>query len=44
MTSPIAVRLPGHLLSQLDVLVPDRHASRSDAIRRSIDLDLREPL
>lgn len=36
----IAVRLPDSLVDQLDALVPGTHASRSDAIRRSIELYL----
>jgi len=34
----IAVRLPADLVEHLDQLVPAAHASRSDAIRRAIEL------
>jgi Arc/MetJ-type ribon-helix-helix transcriptional regulator len=40
MTTQIAVRLPDALVDQLDALVPRVHASRSDAVRRSIELYL----
>jgi Arc/MetJ-type ribon-helix-helix transcriptional regulator len=40
MTTQIAVRLPDHLVRQLDALVPNAHASRSDAIRQSVELYL----
>ncbi len=40
MTSRVTVRLPAELVRQLDVLVPSTHASRSDAVRRSIELCL----
>jgi metal-responsive CopG/Arc/MetJ family transcriptional regulator len=40
MTTQVAVRLPDELLSQLDSLVPTTHASRSDAVRRAIELYL----
>lgn len=40
MTTQIAVRLPQELVSRLDALVPGTHESRSDAIRRSIELYL----
>ncbi len=40
MTTQIAVRLPEELIRQLDELVPGTHASRSDAVRRSIELYL----
>lgn len=36
----IAVRLSHELVNQLDALVPGTHASRSDAIRRSVELYL----
>jgi len=39
-TSRITVRLPDHLLAQVDALVPDRHPSRSDALRRALELYL----
>jgi len=38
MTTQIAIRLPDELVRQLDDLVPGVHASRSDAVRRSIEL------
>jgi len=40
MTTQIAVRLPDELIRQLDSLVPRTHASRSDVVRRSIELYL----
>jgi Arc/MetJ-type ribon-helix-helix transcriptional regulator len=40
MTTQIAVRLPDELVGQLDALVPAVHGSRSDAVRRSIELYL----
>jgi Arc/MetJ-type ribon-helix-helix transcriptional regulator len=40
MTTQIAVRLPEALISQLDALVPGTHDSRSDAVRRSIEVYL----
>jgi Arc/MetJ-type ribon-helix-helix transcriptional regulator len=40
MTTQIALRLPDELVSRIDALVPDVHDSRSDAIRRSIELYL----
>jgi Arc/MetJ-type ribon-helix-helix transcriptional regulator len=36
----VAVRLPEELISRLDSLVPTTHASRSDAVRRAIELYL----
>lgn len=38
MTTQIAVRLPDQVLESLDRLVPEMHASRSEAIRRAIEL------
>ena len=38
MTTQIAIRLPDELVSQIDTLVPRVHATRSDAVRRSIEL------
>lgn len=38
MTSQIAIRLPLELVSRLDELVPRLHPTRSDAVRRSIEL------
>jgi Arc/MetJ-type ribon-helix-helix transcriptional regulator len=40
MTTQIAVRLPDELVQQLDAIVPGAHSSRSEAIRRSIELYL----
>jgi Arc/MetJ-type ribon-helix-helix transcriptional regulator len=40
MTTQIAIRLPDELVGQLDALVPDLHESRSEAVRRSIELYL----
>jgi metal-responsive CopG/Arc/MetJ family transcriptional regulator len=40
MTTQIAVRLPDELISQLDALVPTTHPSRSEAVRRAIELYL----
>lgn len=39
-TTQIAVRLPSHLVDQLDRLVPAPHASRSEALRRAVELYL----
>lgn len=38
MTTQVAIRLPAELVSRLDELVPRLHPSRSDAVRRSIEL------
>lgn len=38
--APIALRIPQDLLDDLDALVPERHASRSAAIRRALELYL----
>jgi Arc/MetJ-type ribon-helix-helix transcriptional regulator len=40
MTTQIAIRLPDELVSHLDALVPEKHSSRSEAVRRSIELYL----
>jgi len=40
MTTQIAIRLPDELVSRLDSIVPEIHASRSEAVRRSIELYL----
>ena len=40
MTTQIAVRLPDELVGRLDALVPAVHGTRSDAVRRSIELYL----
>jgi Arc/MetJ-type ribon-helix-helix transcriptional regulator len=39
-TTQIAVRLPSDLVEQLDHLVPAPHGSRSEAVRRAIELYL----
>jgi Arc/MetJ-type ribon-helix-helix transcriptional regulator len=40
MTVQIAVRLPEDLIAQLDALVPGAHESRSQAVRRAIEVYL----
>jgi metal-responsive CopG/Arc/MetJ family transcriptional regulator len=40
MTVQIAVRLPEDLVAQLDALVPGAHESRSQAVRRAIEIYL----
>ena len=40
MTVQIAVRLPEELIAQLDALVPGAHESRSQAVRRAIEVYL----
>jgi metal-responsive CopG/Arc/MetJ family transcriptional regulator len=40
MTTQLAVRLPDELIHRLDELVPETHASRSEAVRRAIELYL----
>ncbi|MCY7419261.1 MAG: ribbon-helix-helix domain-containing protein [Chloroflexi bacterium] len=40
MTTQVAVRLPEELMRRLDSLVPGTHESRSEAVRRSIELYL----
>lgn len=40
MTTQIAIRLPDDLVGQLDALVPSLHESRSEAVRRSVELYL----
>jgi Arc/MetJ-type ribon-helix-helix transcriptional regulator len=40
MTTQIAVRLPEELVARLDSLIPGVHETRSDAVRRSIELYL----
>jgi Arc/MetJ-type ribon-helix-helix transcriptional regulator len=40
MTTQVAVRLPDELVRRLDALVPAAHPSRSDAVRRAIELYL----
>lgn len=41
MTTQIAIRLPDDLVAQLDQLVPGAHGSRSEAVRRAIELYVR---
>lgn len=38
MTTQIALRLPDDLLQALDELVPASHGSRSEVVRRAIEL------
>lgn len=40
MTTPVTLRVPDELLAQLDELVPERHPSRSEALRRALELYL----
>lgn len=40
MTTQMALRLPQELLARLDELVPGTHPSRSDAVRRAIEVYL----
>lgn len=40
MTTPVTLRVPDELLAQLDSLVPDTHSSRSEALRRALELYL----
>jgi metal-responsive CopG/Arc/MetJ family transcriptional regulator len=40
MTTQLAVRLPDDLVRRLDALVPETHPSRSEAVRRAIELYL----
>ncbi|MGH9245671.1 MAG: ribbon-helix-helix domain-containing protein [Acidimicrobiales bacterium] len=40
MTAQLAVRLPEELIERLDELVPETHESRSEAVRRAIELYL----
>lgn len=40
MTAQMAVRVPAEMLEQLDELVPGTHPSRSDAVRRAIEVYL----
>ena len=39
-TTQVAVRLPSELVDQLDHLVPATHSSRSEAIRRALEMYL----
>jgi predicted transcriptional regulator len=40
MTTQLAVRLPDELVRKLDELVPAAHPTRSEAVRRAIELYL----
>ena len=40
MTTPVTLRVPDDLLAQLDALVPEVHPSRSEALRRALELYL----
>jgi len=40
MTTQIAVRLPDDQLAAIDALVPDQHPSRSEVVRRAVELYL----
>jgi Arc/MetJ-type ribon-helix-helix transcriptional regulator len=40
MTTQLAVRLPDELIERLDSLVPATHSSRSEAVRRAIEVYL----
>jgi predicted transcriptional regulator len=40
MTTQLAIRLPDDLVRQLDELVPKTHSTRTEAIRRAIELYL----
>jgi len=40
MTAQLAVRLPDDLVRRLDALTPEKHTTRSEAIRRAIELYL----
>jgi Arc/MetJ-type ribon-helix-helix transcriptional regulator len=40
MTTQLAVRLPDEVIRQLDALVPAAHQSRSEVVRRAIELYL----
>ncbi|MGQ0623622.1 MAG: ribbon-helix-helix domain-containing protein [Sporichthyaceae bacterium] len=40
MTTQIAVRLPDDLVVSMDLLVPGAHASRSQVVRRAIEVYL----
>lgn len=41
MTARLAIRLPKDLMQRLDALVPDEHHTRSEAVRRAIELYVR---
>lgn len=40
MTTQLAIRLPDDLICRLDAVIPEKHATRSEAIRRAIELYL----
>lgn len=40
MTTQLAIRLPADLIARLDTLIPVKHATRSEAIRRALELYL----
>ncbi|MCB9372552.1 MAG: ribbon-helix-helix protein, CopG family [Microthrixaceae bacterium] len=40
MTTPVTLRVPDELLTQLDALVPEVHPSRSEGLRRALELYL----
>ena len=40
MTTPVTLRVPDDLLAELDALVPSVHPSRSEALRRALELYL----
>jgi len=40
MTTQLAIRLPDDLICRLDALISEKHATRSEAIRRAIELHL----
>jgi len=40
MTTQLAIRLPEDLIRKLDELVPGKHSTRSEAVRRAIELYL----
>jgi metal-responsive CopG/Arc/MetJ family transcriptional regulator len=40
MTVQLAIRLPDDLICRLDALIPEKHTTRSEAIRRAIELYL----
>lgn len=39
-TTQLAIRLPEDVICRLDALIPEKHATRSEAIRRAIELYL----
>jgi hypothetical protein len=40
MTVQLAIRLPDDLICRLDSLIPEKHTTRSEAVRRAIELYL----